>query len=98
MNKKEQHEAKIACLKDLRLQKYQLIWIREHELKVLDEVDMPEVTRLDLSAQVDAKVIAQAKQAIAAQKESKNAEIRETTREIEMLDRDIEALEKEKVK
>lgn len=98
LTQKELLTAKIACLTDLRLQKYQLIWIREHEIKVLDEIDAPEVLKLELSAKVSPDVVKQARQAVAAQRESKSAEIRETMLEITMLNRDIEALEKESKK
>lgn len=89
----ENLDDKVLCLKQLRLSKWQLIWNREIEIKVLDEVDAPEITRAELEAKASSEVVTKARQMIEVQKQNKLSDIAIAKREIEILDKVIALLE-----
>lgn len=82
-------ENKKLCLEQLRLTKYQLIWNREHEIRMLKEHDTKEITRLELEGKTDTKTIVALKGNIDQQIKNKEADIKYAKVEIEYLDKDI---------
>lgn len=89
MNEKELKDNKKLCLEQLRLSKWQLIWNREHEIRMLKEQDKKEMTRLELEGKTDSKTLGQMSMAIDGQIKSKEAEIKYAQKEIEFLDKDL---------
>ena len=91
MKEEQIKENKKLCLEQLRLSKWQLIWNREHEIRMFEEQDKREMTRLELEGKTDTKAIVQMGAAIDSQIKAKKGEIEYAKKEIEFLNKDIEA-------
>lgn len=82
----------IACLENYKLQKEQLIWIREVEILAIEEIDEKNIARLELEAKVSDADIANMKHMFAAKKNEYKGEILRAERVIEILTRRIKEL------
>lgn len=82
----EDLEQKKLCLEQLRLTKWQLIWNRQHETRMIKENDLPEVGRALLQGQK----VEQVKKNLEDKILTNDSEIRRAHIEIDLITKEIE--------
>lgn len=92
MKEKELNENKRLCLEQLRLSKWQLIWNREHEIRFIEQNDLPLVTRLELEGKMTGEQVMNMKKNLETNIATKRAEMKTAQEEIKLLDKEIEEL------
>lgn len=94
MNEKELCDNKIVCLKQLRLSKWQLIWNREFELGMLENVDKAAIDKAEITGvELPPDMLEKIKAEYDHKFRTKQTETEYAKLEIQVLDRAIEELE-----
>lgn len=93
MEKNELEENKIVCLKQLRLSKWQLIWIKEFEITSIQNLDKKALAQAELSGKHTPEEIKKGQQMLAMKTVMAQGEIEKAKIEIKMLDDIIYNLE-----
>ena len=87
----EDKEAQRQCLEQYRLTKRQLIWIKQHEAKML-LMERSEIQRLELGGQASTEAIAKARHLFDERQRAIEQDISYANMEISVLDKTIEEL------